>query len=59
MAACVGQLQCFDRSRSINAIAGISSENFNVLGLMPHPENLIDTLVGGADGRPMFAALAG
>ena len=43
---------------SINAIAGIYSERFNVLGLMPHPENLIDPLVGGTDGRALFASLA-
>ena len=34
------------------------NERFNVLGLMPHPENLIDPLVGGVDGRPLFAGLA-
>jgi len=43
---------------SENGIAGVFNERFNVLGLMPHPENLIDPLVGGADGRPLFAALA-
>ena len=43
---------------SINDIAGIYSEKFNVLGLMPHPENLIDPLVGGTDGRAMFESLA-
>jgi phosphoribosylformylglycinamidine synthase I len=42
---------------STNAIAGIYSEGFNVLGLMPHPENLIDPLVGGIDGRGLFASL--
>jgi phosphoribosylformylglycinamidine synthase I len=42
---------------SINDIAGVYSERFNVLGLMPHPENLIDPLVGGIDGRAMFASL--
>jgi phosphoribosylformylglycinamidine synthase len=42
---------------SVNDIAGIYSENFNVLGLMPHPENLIDSLVGGTDGRGMFESL--
>jgi phosphoribosylformylglycinamidine synthase subunit PurQ / glutaminase len=42
---------------STNAIAGIYSEGFNVLGLMPHPENLIDPLVGGVDGRGLFASL--
>jgi phosphoribosylformylglycinamidine synthase I len=42
---------------STNDIAGVYSEKFNVLGLMPHPENLIDPLVGGTDGRGMFASL--
>ena len=43
---------------SINDIAGIYSDKLNVLGLMPHPENLIDPLVGGIDGTGMFASLA-
>ena len=43
---------------SMNEIAGVYNEAFNVLGLMPHPENLIDPLVGGIDGRAMFRALA-
>ena len=43
---------------SENNIAGVFNERFNVLGLMPHPENLIDPLVGGVDGRPLFEALA-
>jgi phosphoribosylformylglycinamidine synthase I len=43
---------------SANAIAGIYSEKLNVLGLMPHPENLVDPLVGGTDGRAMFESLA-
>jgi phosphoribosylformylglycinamidine synthase len=42
---------------STNDIAGIYSEKFNVLGMMPHPENLVDPLVGGIDGRGMFASL--
>lgn len=42
---------------SLNAIAGIYSENLRVLGLMPHPENLIESLVGGTDGRGLFASL--
>jgi phosphoribosylformylglycinamidine synthase I len=44
---------------STNDIAGIYSENFRVLGLMPHPENLIDPLVGGTDGRGLFESVAG
>jgi phosphoribosylformylglycinamidine synthase I len=43
---------------STNDIAGIYNETFNVLGLMPHPENLIDASVGGTDGRALFAGLA-
>jgi len=43
---------------SMHDIAGIYSEKFNVLGLMPHPENLIDPLVGGTDGLPLFESLA-
>jgi phosphoribosylformylglycinamidine synthase subunit PurQ / glutaminase len=43
---------------SVSDIAGIYSENFRVLGLMPHPENLIDPLVGGTDGSGLFESLA-
>ncbi|TCI00909.1 phosphoribosylformylglycinamidine synthase subunit PurQ [Roseococcus sp. SYP-B2431] len=43
---------------SLNAIAGILSPNLRVLGLMPHPENCVDPLVGGTDGLPMFTSLA-
>jgi phosphoribosylformylglycinamidine synthase len=43
---------------SQNHIAGVYSAGFNVLGLMPHPENLVDALTGGVDGRPLFEGLA-
>jgi phosphoribosylformylglycinamidine synthase subunit PurQ / glutaminase len=43
---------------STHSIAGVFNKRFNVLGLMPHPENLIDPLVGGVDGRALFASLA-
>jgi phosphoribosylformylglycinamidine synthase len=46
-----------NRNGSMNSIAGIYSEKLNVLGLMPHPENLIDDLVGGTDGRGLFESL--
>ncbi|MGL5138143.1 MAG: phosphoribosylformylglycinamidine synthase subunit PurQ, partial [Beijerinckiaceae bacterium] len=39
---------------SAGAIAGIYSANRRVLGLMPHPENLIDPLAGGTDGLGLF-----
>ncbi len=44
---------------SLNNIAGIYSPGLNVLGLMPHPENLIDSLTGGTDGLGMFESLMG
>jgi len=42
---------------SRNNIAGILNEKKNVLGMMPHPERLCDTQLGGTDGKPMFDAL--
>ncbi|QFR32647.1 phosphoribosylformylglycinamidine synthase subunit PurQ [Ancylobacter sp. TS-1] len=42
-----------------NSIAGIVSEKLNVLGLMPHPENHVDPLVGPTDGRALFESIAG
>lgn len=41
---------------SINDIAGIINEEGNVLGMMPHPENLIENAHGGDDGRALFEA---
>jgi len=42
---------------SIANIAGITNENRTVLGLMPHPERLVDPLQGGTDGKTMFDGL--
>lgn len=42
---------------SRNNIAGIVNEKGTVLGMMPHPERLIEPKLGGADGKPMFDAL--
>ncbi|WP_412049161.1 phosphoribosylformylglycinamidine synthase subunit PurQ [Hoeflea sp. Naph1] len=39
---------------SVNDIAGIVNKAGNVLGLMPHPENLITAAHGGTDGRALF-----
>jgi phosphoribosylformylglycinamidine synthase I len=43
---------------SVDNIAGILNGRRNVLGMMPHPENLIEPLHGGEDGRPLFAGLS-
>jgi phosphoribosylformylglycinamidine synthase len=44
---------------SVNDIAGIVSREGNVLGLMPHPENLIEPAHGGSDGRALFESALG
>ncbi len=47
-----------NRNGSARGIAGILSPNLRVLGIMPHPEDLVDPLMGGADGKALFDALA-
>ena len=42
---------------SQRSIAGIYSPNLRILGLMPHPEDLVDPLMGGEDGKPLFDGL--
>ena len=42
---------------SVNDIAGVLNAEKNVLGLMPHPENLIEAAHGGDDGRALFSGL--
>ena len=42
---------------SVNDIAGVFNRDKNVLGLMPHPENLIESAHGGLDGRALFSGL--
>ena len=42
---------------SSNNIAGILNKNKNILGMMPHPERLIDPLLSGEDGSILFKSL--
>ena len=42
---------------SSNNIAGILNTKKNILGMMPHPERLIDPLLSGEDGSIMFESL--
>ena len=42
---------------SSNNIAGILSTKKNILGMMPHPERLIDPLLSGEDGSILFKGL--
>ena len=43
---------------SMRAIAGVSNERGNVVGLMPHPEHAVEDLTGpGTDGLGFFTSL--
>jgi len=42
---------------SSNNIAGILNEKKNILGMMPHPERLIDPILSGEDGSILFTSL--
>jgi len=38
-------------------IAGIANKNKNILGMMPHPERVVDSLLGRIDGEGIFQSL--
>jgi phosphoribosylformylglycinamidine synthase len=40
-------------------IAGVSNVEGNVVGLMPHPERAMSTLLGSADGRVLLESFVG
>ena len=42
---------------SARDIAGILNDAGNVLGLMPHPERMVEPALGGTDGRRLFEGL--
>jgi phosphoribosylformylglycinamidine synthase subunit PurQ / glutaminase len=42
---------------STHSIAGIINQGGNVLGLMPHPERVVDPVLGPPDGLPLFESL--
>jgi phosphoribosylformylglycinamidine synthase I len=43
---------------AINSIAGITNDKGNVLGMMPHPENHVESTIGSTDGRGLFTGLS-
>ncbi|EEW23991.1 phosphoribosylformylglycinamidine synthase subunit PurQ [Rhodobacter ferrooxidans] len=64
----LAQLQAEDRvafryvanpNGAMGDIAGVLSANRRVLGMMPHPERVVDAATGGADGAALFAGLIG
>ncbi|RBP05885.1 phosphoribosylformylglycinamidine synthase subunit PurQ [Rossellomorea aquimaris] len=42
---------------SVENIAGITNKEGNVLGMMPHPERAMDTLLGSEDGKKLFQSI--
>ena len=49
--------QSFNPNGSTKNIAGIFNKKKNVLGMMPHPERMIDTSLSGEDGSLFFKNL--
>lgn len=42
---------------SVDNIAGITNEEGNVLGMMPHPERCSEAILGGEDGKAIFESV--
>lgn len=42
---------------SCDNIAGVVNEQGNVLGMMPHPERAVESILGGTDGLKIFKSL--
>jgi phosphoribosylformylglycinamidine synthase subunit PurQ / glutaminase len=50
---------CNNPNGAMADIAGVLSPNRRVLGLMPHPERVVEPALGGSDGAVLFASLMG
>ena len=42
---------------SLENIAGIFNSNKNILGMMPHPERMVDEMISNKDGVNLFSSL--
>ena len=42
---------------SLENIAGIYNANKNILGMMPHPERMVDEIISNKDGINLFSSL--
>ena len=42
---------------SLENIAGIFNSNKNILGMMPHPERMVDEMISNKDGINLFSSL--
>ncbi len=46
--------EAWNPNGSVDHIAGVANERFNVLGMMPHPERACEILLGSEDGRRLL-----
>ena len=42
---------------TLDNIAGIFNSKKNILGMMPHPERMVDKLISNGDGVNLFSSL--
>ncbi len=49
----------FNPNGALKNIAGIFNKDKNILGMMPHPERMIDSYLSGEDGSLFFENLLG
>ncbi len=47
----------FNPNGSLENIAGIFNSKKNILGMMPHPERMVDKLISNTDGENLFSSL--
>ncbi len=47
----------FNPNGALENIAGIFNEKKNILGMMPHPERMIDKVISNTDGVNLFSSL--
>jgi phosphoribosylformylglycinamidine synthase I len=46
--------EAWNPNGSVDHIAGVANAQFNVLGMMPHPERACELLLGSEDGRKLL-----
>ena len=47
----------FNPNGSLENIAGIYNQKKNILGMMPHPERMVDEIISNTDGVNLFSSL--
>lgn len=47
--------EAWNPNGSVDHIAGVANERFNVLGMMPHPERACEILLGSEDGKRLLS----